>query len=357
MAKAGFWLRGARGKLAGASLQKGENGTIMREIVTPNNPKTLGQAIQRLAFSTAVRTAKSLEMIVDHSFEGIKYGATSVRHFTKLAVPILKAAIMNPVVRDGVKLVPALPLGILSGTPLPMVIARIPVSSGSLPGLDFGLVAAHDGDPMPWATMYIKIQGFDHPSLDFTIENLKAAGVDTDAQITILFIDGNMDVANSQGTYFNCAQNWGVARINFKSDAALSDKLFVAGVGSGEFKLNTAVLDLQRCTNATSLVFNARGMGLNGDPVTAAAVITSKFVDGDWKRSTSYITSVIDFNDETGTVQLIASKAGYNNLDDLVQAYLAAGAGTGDRYLNQETNSDIQYNAAEEEEEEEEPEP
>ena len=49
MAKTGFWLKGATGKLAGAALQKGANGeTIMREIVTPKNPQTEAQMIQRI---------------------------------------------------------------------------------------------------------------------------------------------------------------------------------------------------------------------------------------------------------------------------------------------------------------------
>lgn len=49
MAKTGFWLHGATGKLAGATMSKGANGeTIMREVVTPKNPKTEGQSIQRI---------------------------------------------------------------------------------------------------------------------------------------------------------------------------------------------------------------------------------------------------------------------------------------------------------------------
>ena len=49
MSKVGFWLKGSTGKLAGTTLYKGANGeTIQREIVSPSNPKTVGQNIQRV---------------------------------------------------------------------------------------------------------------------------------------------------------------------------------------------------------------------------------------------------------------------------------------------------------------------
>ena len=356
MAKAGFWLRGARGKLAGASLQKGEGGTIMREIVTPTNPKTLGQAIQRLAFSTAVRVAKALEMIVDHSFEGVKYGAASVRHFTKMAVPVIKQAILNPQIVDGVKLVPALPMGYLTSNKTPMQIAEFPISMGSLQGLNFGFNYMHPGDPMPWRDCALAIDGFMNINADFTIENLKAAGVDTGAQITILFCNGENGVTDSKGVNFNGAWNWAIARINFKKDVSLDTKLYTATEATGEFKLNTAALDLESCTNATQLVFIAdKGCVYVDSGCAAAAVIVSKYENGEWRRSTSYLKNNIAFED--ATAELIGHTSGYNNLDDLIQAYLAGSSSEGDRYLNREVNSDIQYNPAEEEEEEEEPEP
>ena len=56
MAKAGFWLRGATGKLAGSALQKGANGeTIIREIVEPTNPQTESQQIQRIVMTTVMQ--------------------------------------------------------------------------------------------------------------------------------------------------------------------------------------------------------------------------------------------------------------------------------------------------------------
>ena len=357
MAKAGFWLRGARGKLAGASLQKGENGTIMREIVTPTNPKTLGQAIQRLAFSTAVRTAKALEMIIDHSFEGIKYGAASVRHFTKLAVPVFKAAIMNAQSYNGVKLVPALPMGNLITSGNPMQVCGFPVSVGSLDAPSCNLIELHEGDPFNFAETALNIEDFPAPSATATLENLLANGWDITKQLTLICIGTPVSVENAGGTQFYGSGVALIARVNFKAGVDISTPLYTAQ--DSNFILNTAVLDLERCTNVSKLVFvQGKGVTFDEGGGVAWAAILSKYVDGEWRRSTSYLLSKIDFSLEEGNkpVHIAQSRSGYNNFDELIAAYDSAGSANSDRYLNREVNSDMQYNPAEEEEEEE-PEP
>ena len=82
MAKIGFWLKGATGKLAGAALQRGANGeTIMREIVTPKNPQTEAQMIQRILMNTASQAYSKMKDICDHSFEGTTAGAQTMSLF------------------------------------------------------------------------------------------------------------------------------------------------------------------------------------------------------------------------------------------------------------------------------------
>ena len=77
MALSGFWLRGARGKLAGSVLQKGVDGTIIREKVKPSNPNSEGQKIQRMIFGSVAMAYSVLKTICDHSFEGVLYGPES----------------------------------------------------------------------------------------------------------------------------------------------------------------------------------------------------------------------------------------------------------------------------------------
>lgn len=91
MAKVGFYLRGARGKLAGAVFQRGADGaTVAREIVKPKNPKTSGQLAQRMIFATATAAYSKMKAICDHSWEGVQYGSKSQQEFMKRNLQMLR---------------------------------------------------------------------------------------------------------------------------------------------------------------------------------------------------------------------------------------------------------------------------
>ena len=88
MSKVGFWLKGSTGKLAGTTLYKGANGeTIQREIVSPSNPKTLAQNIQRVVMSTVGAAYSVMKAICDHSFEGTKKGQETMSLFMSERLP------------------------------------------------------------------------------------------------------------------------------------------------------------------------------------------------------------------------------------------------------------------------------
>ena len=91
MAKAGFWLRGAKGKLAGTVLQKGENGTIQRENVKPKNPQSNSQMAHRIIFATVTQAAKFMFPLIKQSFEGFPEGQLSRREFVRINTKHLRA--------------------------------------------------------------------------------------------------------------------------------------------------------------------------------------------------------------------------------------------------------------------------
>lgn len=91
MAKVGFWLNGAKGKLAGAALQKGEKGTVARQLVTPKNPQTSLQMAQRIAFGTVTSAAKFVLPMVGYiSIEGLTDPVLAKREFVRMNVARLK---------------------------------------------------------------------------------------------------------------------------------------------------------------------------------------------------------------------------------------------------------------------------
>ena len=93
MAKTGFWLKGANGKLAGATIYQQNGETVMREVVSPSNPKTDAQLVQRIVMNTVMGAYSVMKAICDHSFEGIKKGQDTMAYFMKRNVKLTRQAI------------------------------------------------------------------------------------------------------------------------------------------------------------------------------------------------------------------------------------------------------------------------
>lgn len=96
MAKAPFWLRGGKGKLAGSVLFKGEKGTIIRENVVPRNVQSDPQMRQRIAFGTVTQAAREMLPIIGISFEGYDSEKLNRRRFVQVNTTFLgKKAKLN----------------------------------------------------------------------------------------------------------------------------------------------------------------------------------------------------------------------------------------------------------------------
>lgn len=93
MAKTGFWLRGANGKLAGATIYQSNGKTQMREIVAPKNPQTDAQLIQRAIMATVMKAYGAMKEITDHSFEGTTAGSATMARFQSLNAKAVRARI------------------------------------------------------------------------------------------------------------------------------------------------------------------------------------------------------------------------------------------------------------------------
>ena len=95
MAKVGFWLSGSEGKLAGATMYKDKSSgeTIIREVVTPSNPKTERQTIQRIVMHTVANAYSFFKELCDHSFEGMAQGRDTMGFFIKNNVQVCRDAI------------------------------------------------------------------------------------------------------------------------------------------------------------------------------------------------------------------------------------------------------------------------
>ena len=137
MSKVGFWLKGSKGKLAGATIYQQNGETVMREVVTPSNPKTTAQLVQRIIMHTIMGSYSLMKEICDHSFEGVKKGQDTMSYFMKQNVQFCreKIATMQQQGASAYEMYNFAPLGMKGFTP-----NQYQVAMGSLPRINCNIV-------------------------------------------------------------------------------------------------------------------------------------------------------------------------------------------------------------------------
>lgn len=287
-----LFLRNGKGKLAGATVYQSNGQTLMREIVTPTNPQTKAQMIQRIIMHTVMSSYAKMKEITDHSFEGKKAGADTMAFFMKENLLRLR----NRVARSqeqGMSLWDVYnfaPLGMSGYTPNEYL-----VSMGSLPRVD---TTFNEDD----------VDGFCHiealpSSGGRTYQDVcDALGLQRGDQLTFMIIKkvGNGDTYGSNEFVF--------CRVIL--DPTLPDGTpapmstpFIAGTAINlpsvrnentelfQFKFNVDA----HFPDSETFVYGLTGFP-GGHTVMQAGVIVSREMSGNWLRSTCYLQK----NDDGG---------------------------------------------------------
>lgn len=310
MAKVGFWLNGANGKLAGATLYKQNGETVMREVVSPTNPKTEKQIIQRIIMHTVMQAYSKMKEICDHSFEGFKKGQPTMSYFMSQNVGFAREKVAS-MQAQGVlfdNMYNFVPLGMKGFTP-----NQYQVSMGSLPQVVCNL---RDDD---------EAKGFVPGISTNTYAAVAAAlGAERGDQVTFIMIDKNSDAAFGQCNFHFCRVILDPTNADF-SQAAMS----------------TAFLDAQGKINAPSVrnegnftfAIGANGLSFtyNGSLTCAAcAVILSRKMNDKWLRSTAYLTYQLTEEYSLGQCIAAAEQGANSTIYAAADAYLNnAGQGGG----------------------------
>lgn len=304
MAKSGFWLRGARGKLAGASMGKGANGqTIIREIVTPKNPQTQGQMIQRIIMKTVMTAYSRMKAITDHSLEGISPGQATMSEFMRLN--------LNSI-REGVA------VEIANGRGLDDIYAFTPLKSETLAPNAY--IISKGSLPRVYAVANTS------PGYSASIENISgntygdvinSLGLQRGDQLTFIAIQGT----NPQNAEFFYARIILDPRNEDGTEAPLSTEFInnseiVLPNPRNEGTFNTLTYD----AGTTKITY-----GFNRRPMLDAGVIVSRRdISGSWMRSDCTLSfddaNVVEFNTLGACLSMLES-------EDIQTA--------GNRYLNQ----------------------
>lgn len=276
MAKVGFWLKGAKGKFAGATIYQNNGETVMREIVSPSNPQTTRQTIQRILMHTVMQAYSKLKAITDHSFEGQKAGADNMAYFMKQNLNIARAQVasMQGQGVDFYDMFNYTPLGMKGFTP-----NQYQISMGSLPSVN-AQVPADDG--------YHGIIPISLTAVTYA-QIIEKLGLQRGDQLTFCFVGTTPRGANTfgQNNFYFCRVILDPTNADYTQASLNVDLLDANG------KINLPSVRNENTDNF-EFVYDAERGGLtfgiaNTMVCTAVAVIASREVNGEWLRSTEYM--------------------------------------------------------------------
>lgn len=273
MSKVGFWLKGSKGKLAGATIYQQNGETVMREVVTPSNPKTNAQLVQRIIMHTIMGSYSMMKEIVDHSFEGVKKGQDTMAYFMKQNVQFCreKIATMQQQGSSAYEMYNFAPLGMKGFTP-----NQYQVAMGSLPRINCNI--------MDDAAQLAYISGF---SANTYADIIAKLGLRRGDQLTFCLI-------NAYGT--------GYGQCDFKFARVILDPTNADGTPaplSSAFVGANGKINLPSIRNEGNFyfAFNASnqvtfGLDVNIGGFAAFVIASRQGSDGNWLRSTTYMNYI-----------------------------------------------------------------
>lgn len=298
-----------RGKLGGVVYSRVNGEQISRvkaEVV--KNPKTTAQMAQRAIFATATQAYSLMKQIVDHSREGVQYGAKTQQMFIKDALALLRT---RAAADDGNFLIP----NVTALMANPYIVSRGTLTSP----IHFG----YDSD-----ADVVQITSMSNPTVDGDIvvtakSFCDALGINKGDQVTFVAIvkDEAQPVIGTYDGRDYRRNKFIYARITVKADAADGDIVYsnaenmfgpaviAEGFGSSSFQTSSASNDSLKFDYANEML--------------AYACIRSAKEGEKWLRSTTQLVM--------SETQLIY------NFNDMLPAWTSGGtkiAFESDKYLN-----------------------
>lgn len=259
MAKVGFWLQGATGKLAGSKLQNGVNGTIIADNTKkPKNPRTVNQILQRVLMNTVSQAYSAMQPLACHSFQGIAEGAKSMAEFQRLNLDYFRqraAEVGSDNLGNYVNFVPVGEKGvrpaafILSNGKLPAVPATI--------NAEFNAVMSLDANTYQAVIDKYDLQRGDQLTFVVIEESTVNAG-----QYAVKYARVILDPRNADGT-----------------EAALSSEFITGNAINLPNSKNAGNFGVLEFSNG--MVFSMK----QGAKVCAVGIIVSRFENDEWMRS------------------------------------------------------------------------
>lgn len=248
----------------------------------PRNPKSDKQSVQRMVLASASKLASILEPIVNHSWEHVQVGGTSVRHFQKKAMDYFRAAAAARI--NAESSVPVAQFTI-KGAPAAGIVEGLPISSGSLSVITPLAIGDYENAPV--------IPGF--ASSGATIQEiLGTSGFQPGDQMTVVGFYAGNTVASASNGATNIAVNCRYARFTFKTELEAGSYDLIGGdtinpdlLESVEGAANFAFAEAESATvNGLSI----QGEDANGTLFAVAVIRSKKESNGKFLYSPAFIT-------------------------------------------------------------------
>lgn len=255
---------------------------VSQKPASVSNPRTEGQMIQRMVFTTCFGAYKSVKEIANHSWEGKKYGTQSMSYFMKNALNDLRA---NATKLDSIHCCQ-------KGNANVLVAGGMKISEGSLQSIGEVFCGSQNTNESPVIKLADTVK----------IGELKQKyGIQPGDQLTFgLLKSGGQFAADSlhQPKYTRMYLSRLVIKANVTDDKPVF--LFSQTTHKGSF--NSDIVDDLKSSNLDALVFtentdskkiswlSKEGLNVDADWYQVGAFcILSRKVNTTWQRSTEYI--------------------------------------------------------------------
>lgn len=261
----------ARGKVGDLVFTRRNGQQVTRTRVrVVNNPKTVGQQIQRMIFATVIIAFSRMKSICDHSFEGVKYGADSQAKFMSENLKRLRA--YYPTSAD-----PRLLVEFPAYQQMAFALPNNRAHAGCGLIIARGTIAA----PAPVANENNELKGFGYELGETaSVGNvLNALGAEVGDQITVVALndDGSFDksryVIKDDATTTQLQQIW---QMNGNADAFDAKKTIIGAV------------KLQATANNPCTIVSVNSS------VAVGLIISRRDASGKWLRSDAVLYNQLD---------------------------------------------------------------
>lgn len=294
MAKGNLLLGTARKKLGDIVFYRTGGEQRTRTRVTPMNPRSNAQILQRIVVATTVKAYQGLVSVSDHAFQGYSGKAKNMERYMRLNIKKFREMAL-----ENIKSFSPLAFNIRNvgnwslKDATDYLVNEYIISEGDLPEVQssWGKISDSSAIDYPKIEVGLKVDGNNYmPISAMTYENFaEALGIQVGDQLTFVFFitDGETGIVKRAEK----------ARIIIMpSDGDTSKNFLGAGSTGGYIELNDpnqenygqiSMLAQSSETSPSTLTVFPSFIRTEGEAIGAYGIITSRYENKQWRRSTT----------------------------------------------------------------------